>query len=415
MEILNSNEAELKSKDEQCILPRKSPLVGFLRHSPPLQLPSTKGRPTEAMYDNFDQLLQWRSHHESDCCVNFVPGGPGVKQQTLDKKSPYVGSHRHAPPSPVLNFTTRMNSFELPPPLLLVEEALRQVPEEAGFQILSFIVEVKGIPCLARVNRGFSALMKSELVWARRSVHIAPGMVPGLAPHLAMWLPAWRLASKIVIPRSQQLIAELAREAPDLPVEFAWRFDRELKGIGVEVIHHGRSVKRVAGADEELVVLGDAPLFQTVPENPYLEVVFDDRSIDVAKDDLNDFGIGVTAQPPTAIEELGSVAGEVPLSWVVDFTRSSVVLSVNNMEAAKGCGVSAKDIHQGSRVGLRVTAIGTFEIYLDGLLRESLAPNECERVPPGVHLFPVLDLYGCTAQLSRTYAERPTPDECNSR
>jgi hypothetical protein len=213
---------------------------------------------------------------------------------------------------------------------------------------------------------------------------------------------------------------QLSQQAPQIPLEVSWRFDSFLKGEGVEVVNHGHSVRRMPGAEEELVVLGDAPLPQTACKGaegleasasrsqcPYLEVVLNDRSAIGSGDGVNDFGIGVTARPPSNVEEIGAVADEVPLSWVADFTKHSVVLSVNNAEAAKGRCISGEDLQEGDRVGLLITADGNIEIYINGKLRDHLAPAQSERVPQGVELFPVLDLYGCTVQLSRTYADRP--------
>lgn len=289
-----------------------------------------------------------------------------------------------------------------------------QMSEQAWCLVLALVMDVTRIGCLSRVARGFSAMLKSESVWAWRPLEIPPTVnLETLAPMLGTWLPAWRLATKLIIPRSKQLSAELAQQMPDLPVEVAWRFDPVLKGDGVKVINSGLSVRRLKDADEELVVLGDAPLPQTVaaPDAsalpPFLEVTLDERSSDVAGDNLNDFGIGVTARPPTNIDEMGAVADEVPLSWVVDFTKSSVVLSVNNQEAAKGLKVCADDLEEGDRVGLRVTAAGSFEIFINGQLREHLVPMQGDCVPQGVELFPVLDLYGCTTQLSRTNRSSP--------
>jgi hypothetical protein len=301
-------------------------------------------------------------------------------------------------------FSLSESDEDMPP-----ESSLGHVPDEALVVILSMIANVRGIACLSRVCRTCSIVLKNELVWAHHVVNVAPWMLPAFAPHLDKWLPAWRLVSKVIVPRSHQLLAEMKRQAPDLPVELAWRFDKELKGDGVEIVGHGQSVKRVDGAEEELVVLGDSPLPRT-DDDPYLEVILDERIEDLSQDNLNDFGIGVTAQPPSDIGELGAVAGEVPLSWVVDFTRSSVVLSVNNMEAAKGYGANATDLFTGARVGLSVTKDGCLELFINGKLRERLAPPENERVPSGVELFPVLDLYGCTSQLSRSDARRPNAD-----
>lgn len=415
--VMNIHDASDSDSLVDPMLPSRSPFVGFLRHSPP-----------QAMYDHFDQLLRWRSHEENAGvagCDTLHPGTSDSMQPTLPKESPYVGSHRHAPPSPMLNFTNTKFTRQTSPPdfeLDLAFEAvfseqdeeslpsaqvLTNLPEEAVLQILSLVADIPRIGCLARVSSGVATLLKKEPVWAHRPLRIPPSVnLALLAPELASWLPAWRLVSKLIIPRSAQLIEELSRRSPDLKVEVAWRFDKALKGEGVEVVEHGHSVKRVPGAEEELVVLGDAPI-PFIDGAHYLEVRLDDRSADAGRDTLNDFGIGVTASPPANIEELGAVAGEVPLSWVVDFTRSSVMLSVNNKEVAKERKVSAEDLEEGDRVGLRVTPAGSFEIYINGILREKLVPGVNEHVPRGVEIFPVLDLYGCTSQLSRTYAEEP--------
>jgi len=208
------------------------------------------------------------------------------------------------------------------------------------------------------------------------------------------------------VPRSSQLLAEVALRAPELPIEVAWRFDRHLKGDGVEVLLSGLAARRIS--DEELVVLGDAPLPCGPGRQPYLEVRLDERSEQGAADGdgLNDFGLGVTACDPEELREIGSVADEVPKSWVVDFTQSSVVLSVNNHNAAKGRGVSAAELRQGDRVGLRVMP-DAIEVFVNGALRERLKPCPEERVPEGVSLFPVLDLYGLSTQISRTDADGP--------
>lgn len=455
MELLDYTAVAPGASSSDSILPRQSPLVGFLRHSP-AQAGKLVG------YRHFDQLRQWRSHQDMPTANDIDVGTARLKTQALKlpMKSPYVGSHRHAPPSPVLAFSR----FALPPSLLhfdgsdekespaasplmpssgrppfeasffgseceevfategfagLTEgtssrpasaEVLGRLPETAWCLIFSLVADLPRIACLSRVARGFSSLLQSELVWANRAVHIPPAVIEGLAPVLGTWLPAWRLAAKLIIPRSAQLIEELTLQTPHLPIELAWRFDSELKGDGVRVVNHGRSVQRLDGAEEELVVIGDAPLTKTVGSSvaPYLEVTLDDRST-VVHDMLNDFGIGVTQRPPSNVGELGTVADEVPLSWVVDFTQFSVVLSINNKEAAKGVNARGDDLKEGDRVGLRVTPAGSFEIFINGTLREHLTPPADEGVPRGVELYPVLDLYGCTAQISRTDAETPEP------
>lgn len=393
-------------------LPSRSPFVGFLRHSP-----------HQTMQEQFHNITAWRSRCSSTACGDAALEDTWTEKQDLQlpKTSPYVGSQRHAPPSPFLAFA----STWLPPPAFELDEisdeepetsslssaagsrlpgeSPNQVPEDVWHSVLSFVAETPMILRLAPVARGVYTLLKSEVVWADHAVRISPGMVEGLAPNLDAWLPVWRLASKLIVPRSIQLLEEL-QERTNLHIEVAWRFDKELKGRGVDVINHGGSVKRIADAEEELVVLGDAPLIMH-EEAHYFEVSLDDRTADTAMGNLNDFGIGVTARPPSLVAE---VASEVPMSWVVDFTRSSVVLSVNNREAAKGENASAEDLEEGDKVGLRVTPCGSFEIFINGELRQKLVLKMSDRVPRGIKLFPVLDLYGCTAQLSRTDSDSPS-------
>lgn len=116
--------------------------------------------------------------------------------------------------------------------------------------------------------------------------------------------------------------------------------------------------------------------------------------------------MGVTTRRPSK-DKLGLVADEVPRSWIVNFTKFSTNLTVNNCEAGKGSQVSGEDLEEGDKVGLRFTAQGKIEIYINGVLQDQITPSERDRVPEGVELFPVLDLYGCTEQLSRTFANSP--------
>eukprot|EP00928_Gymnodinium_smaydae_P010203 TRINITY_DN13825_c0_g1_i4.p1 TRINITY_DN13825_c0_g1~~TRINITY_DN13825_c0_g1_i4.p1 ORF type:complete len:144 (+),score=26.37 TRINITY_DN13825_c0_g1_i4:39-434(+) len=108
----------------------------------------------------------------------------------------------------------------------------------------------------------------------------------------------------------------------------------------------------------------------------------------------------VASADPSSIGELGMVADEVPSSWVVDFTDTSVVLSVDNAEAAKGERTTSADLLEGDRVGLRITS-DVIEIFINGCRRERfLLPEQC-RIPEDADIYPVFDLYGRTQQLSR--------------
>lgn len=412
------------------LLPRGLPLVGFLRHAPP-----------QGLYGLLDSLL-WRRNQQaveaagpedsgSEGPSAGKPDGPRLCADGLPRTSPYVGSQRHAPPSPKLCFSISVEELGLASlrdcddllPLLGLRWAPSppgpastrsggcppwRVPEEIWAAVLLFVVDVPAIGRLSAVSRTFEQALRTEGAWRGRTVRVRPASSAGLAPVFGTWLAAWRSVKKLVVPRSSQLLAEASRRAPELPIEVAWRFDRHLKGDGVEILLSGLAARRVS--DEELVVLGDASLPCGPGRPPYLEVRLDERSKQgaAASDGLNDFGLGVTACDPEELREIGAVADEVPKSWVVDFTKSSVVLSVNNHQAAKGRGVSAEDLRQGDRVGLRVMP-DAIEVFVNGALRERLQPGLEERVPEGASLFPVLDLYGLSVQISRTDAEGPAP------
>jgi hypothetical protein len=427
---------EASEIEDDNILPRSLPYIGFFRHAP-----------HQALHCQLDRLLQRRRYSAmakgpfSDGTND--PEKPIMLSPVLPRTSPYVGFKRHAPPSPMLHFgaigtpdfsplscameplptTLEENEeFEMPSSLIpldldvsltpVAEPTTREcnapgfLPQEVWEVILWSAIDVCDILTIASIAPGFLEAVKSPDVWCGRPVRISPSLVRGLAPQLCKWLTVWRRTSKLVLPRSSQLLAEVQRLDPCVPIEVMWRFDQNLKGNGVEVLNHGLAVRRID--DEELVVLGDAPLPKG--RTPYLEVRLDERKEAAAcsEDELNDFGLGVTACDPEEISELGAVADEVPRSWVVDFTQSSVVLSVNNNEAAKGYSISAYDLHKGDRIGLRVLP-NAVEVYLNGVLCETLRPPPAECVPMGIDLFPVLDLYGRTVQISRTAAEEPLP------
>ncbi|CAE7857832.1 tauD [Symbiodinium microadriaticum] len=393
-------------EDRRELLPRNSPFVGSLRHAP------------QMLRGQLDRLLRRRAPaslpdegiEEMDASPTSSKEEPELnpaensRDGKLPSSSPYVGFQRHAPPSsPVLYFSVS------PPPALaglkeleLSKECLPgELPEEVWVDVLQSVIEVDCLAALSRVSVAFHKVVESEDVWRDRAVRVPPSCLADLAPHLGRWLSAWGSAEKLVLPRSAQLLSEVASRAPDLPVEVSWRFDQHLKGLGVEVLKHGTAVRRVA--EEELVVLGDAALQRSPGRWPYFEVQLDKCGEGIG-DSVNDFGFGVTACDPQEIEELGSVADEVPRSWVVDFTQSMVCLSINNHEAAQGKRLSAAALKQGSCVGMLVKPM-SIEIYIDGVLQESL-PME-ERVPDNISLFPVLDLYGRTIEISKTDAEEP--------
>lgn len=237
-----------------------------------------------------------------------------------------------------------------------------------------------------------------------------PTRVQALAPSLGKWLAAWAQVKKLVVPPSRQLLAEISKLAPHVQVETAWRFDACAKGKGIEVIQSGVAVLRIE--EDEVVVVGDAPVVVTEGRLPYIEVQIegiDDADAMQYGDGLNEFGIGFTACDPKTLKELGAVAAEVPESWVIDFTTSMVLLSVNNCEEARGHGASGEGLRVGDRIGVRVAeGNSAIEVFINGRLRDRLVlGDERKWVPQGTRLFPVLDLFGRVSQLSRTYAEAP--------
>lgn len=398
--------------EEGRLLPRHSPFVGCLRHAPKQALAGQLGR-----------LLRRRAE-EQILPEQREAGGSRSSVESSEKlppSSPYVGFQRHAPPSsPVLCFSAIGRGQPLLPPPLRLPGAIDEedeaslvafpalpgrLPEEVWMSVAALAVEVPTLAAFARVNHSFSKVAANEGVWHDKVIRVAPSSMAGVALRLEHWLRAWRTCKKLVLPRSEQFLRQVQQRAPQLEVEVSWRFDKYLKGSGVEVEQQGNSVRRVA--EEELVVLGDAPLYRGKDRCPYLEVTLDEYGEGMG-DDVNDFGFGVTACQPKEISELGAVADEVPCSWIVDFTPSMVCLSINNREAATGKSLSALDLKQGARIGLLMKP-AEFEVYIDGVLRASLPVKLVEeRVPCEAGLYPVLDLYGRANEVSKSDAEGPS-------
>ncbi|CAK9097314.1 unnamed protein product [Durusdinium trenchii] len=403
-----SNVKEQEEDDQEVVgepedrLPRSSPFVGALRHAPK--------RSQILLLGQLDRLLRRRIPELAELGEDQESHGDAFSSiessEKLPSSSPYVGFQRHAPPSsPVLSFTASPGRDALGiskglPELDLKEVLPGELPEEVWTEVMRLALDVPELAAFSRVSMGFHKVVSSPDVWCQRVVRLPPSCLENFAPQLDRWLAAWTNAKKLVLPRSNQLLEQVNQRAPHLPIEVSWRFDRHLKGEGVEVLRHGQAVRRVA--EEELVVLGDAAL-PCDDRWPYLEVHLDECGEGIG-DMINDFGFGVTASVPEEIDELGSVADEVPRSWVVDFTQSMVCLSVNNREASQGKNLSAAALREGCRVGLLVKP-NAFEIYIDGVHRDTLTvrPEDC--VPVNSGLYPVLDLYGRTIEISKTDAE----------
>jgi hypothetical protein len=273
------------------------------------------------------------------------------------------------------------------------------------------MLQIGDIALVSAICRHSWLAAQCPTVWAGKRIRIHPRMLQSLAPVLNKWLHAWVLVDRLVVPQSQQLLAELEGIAPSLPVEVAWRFHEHLHGQGVQLLEGG-TVARRTGKDD-LVVIGDAPLRAPEGRQQYFEVVLDERGDDFG-DGLNDFGIGVTACPPTRIKRLGAVADEVPRSWIVDFTRNSVILAVNNESVAQGYGVSSEDFKDGDRVGL-LLGHDRVEVFLNGASQERFDLETQHTIPSATPLFPVLDMYGRAARISCSDADAPDADACSVR
>eukprot|EP00929_Paragymnodinium_shiwhaense_P063572 TRINITY_DN31763_c0_g2_i1.p1 TRINITY_DN31763_c0_g2~~TRINITY_DN31763_c0_g2_i1.p1 ORF type:complete len:457 (-),score=96.97 TRINITY_DN31763_c0_g2_i1:98-1468(-) len=415
------------------VLPRGQPFVGFLRHAPRQRAMSPHGRYAALLAKRRRKHRRDRADAVDSGAESLDSDGKGLHklEEILPRESPYVGFSRHAPPSPTLDFLTACRPFgRQMSELDLADEfsdqgCLGGLPDELLAKAFAFIADIRQLRCWLSLARGFEQVLHLECVWRHAVICIEPEMVQGFAPHLGDWLPAWKQARKLLVPQSKQLLAEIRRQDPDMMVEVAWRFDRNLCGDGVEVLRNGRTVRRIEedyqNTGDSLVVLADAPLSRVLLRGvqpadqkatpvamPYFEVRLDELPED-DEELVNEFGLGVTTCDTTDFNELGVVvADEVPDSWVVDFARSSITLNVNNVEQARSRAVTASSLFQGDRVGLRITADGALEIFINGCFRERLSPKLEDRIKADVDLVPVLDLYGRTRQVTVSYAESLT-------
>mmetsp|Transcript_44391 Transcript_44391/g.95685 ORF Transcript_44391/g.95685 Transcript_44391/m.95685 type:complete len:420 (-) Transcript_44391:122-1381(-) len=406
---MDTSEPSEAATPSPSFLPRCSPFVGLLPHAPRRLVRTDQ---LEKLFRRHRSLSQRRARE--------APLEEGLQRLESYRGVPYVGFHRHAPPSPLLRFQADPETACLDTcldfPVFRLEDAHARsartpfysrpqgLAVEIWLSIFSYVLDLPTIGVLADLARGFPEMTRMPELWAQYEVHLKPTCIEPLAPFLSVWLPAWRCVRRLLVPQSQQLLTAISLMAPDLKVDVAWRFHSTLRGAGVAIEDHGWAVRR--SGTMELVVLGDAPL-PTSSEGAYLEVQLDERGEDLA-DGTNDFGIGVTIASPQEINRLGEVAVEVPQSWVVDFTKTRITLSNNDKEVARGSGaVSSGSLREGSLVGLKITCDGDVEIYLDGVLRERLVPLTDYRVRADRPMFAVLDLWGRSVRISRTLNEKP--------
>jgi hypothetical protein len=272
------------------------------------------------------------------------------------------------------------------------------LPHDALCLLLSNIATAKMLPSLLSASRSFQEATRSPQTWQGIPVSLPPAAV-SYPQQIGKYSTMWKEAKTIMMPRSSELVSELTATCPCVPLELVWRFDTRLKGSGVTVSKNGKTASR--SDEDKVVVLGDAPI-----RNSYFEIFLDERDDDTVWENPNDFGLGFTSSHSTACESMESVevAGEVPHSWVVDFSKSSIFLVINNEQAGMYEFFGAADIRKGDRVGLLMEP-NVIRVYLNGVRQASLNVPESATIEGT--LYPVFDLYGRTKQM--TYSEASSP------
>jgi len=274
------------------------------------------------------------------------------------------------------------------------------LPHTTLCQILKTTMTTKMLGSVLCVSQAFADAAKSPLTWQGIPVSLPPSAVL-YADEIANLCSMWMQASKIVMPRCSELFADLMDTCPDVPIQIAWRFDERLKGSGIVVKNNGTTACKAN--EDKVVVLGDAPI-----RNSYFEILIDERNDDLSwKNAPNDFGLGVTTSRAQAKDQMNKVdvAGELPHSWVIDFSKSSIFLVINNDHAAEYDMFGAEDIRKGDRVGLLVEP-QAIRVYVNGNQEASLKVPENAAIE-GL-LYPVFDLHGRTTQMTRSVASRPS-------
>lgn len=296
---------------------------------------------------------------------------------------------------------------------------------------------------IAAVCRALNHLLHLPESWEGLAVTLGAVAPESVETIMKKWGHVW---SRVAVARLPSVLAEgslgamLKREG--VVVEKIWSFqqpddqpsyERQTSG-GVRVQPGGASAEKLtkkelkkqqeeAGAetnDEEdtrLVVIGDCPLLKD-----YFELRIEARASDsddetaddyAIDDEVNDMGIGFTTCSPEEIRENQDdedqppylVADEVPNSWVLDFSKSCVMLSVNNenmpvISETPGGGFDM--LKKGTVVGVGVTEdrMGV-TLFLNKKEMITLRVDEpSKKIPDDVPLYPVFDLYGRTLKVT---------------
>lgn len=398
------------------LLPKNSPFVGYQRHAPesprmcpmgsmspmslePAALPADILPADEAFSLNDDGPLGLFFIDDNIANLDNDEEDSFCLQPLADQLDPEEDDFTLDDPFPAL--FKKKSAVSSKKSKLALDQYL---PHDALCQVIQNIATTKMLPSLLSASHAFHEATRSPQTWQGIPVSLPPAAAFYRGRHIPKYVAMWQQAEKIMMPRCSKLSAEFRETCPDVPREFIWRFDSRLKGCGVTVKNNGKTACRTD--DDKVVVLGDAPI-----RNSYLEVFLDERDEDMSwENQPNDFGLGVTSSHQTACEELKQgnleVAGEFPHSWVVDFSKNSIFLVINNENVARHELFGAADIHKGDRVGLKLER-HLIRVYVNGKQEATLTVPDHAPIEPMGTLYPVFDLYGRTKQM--TYSEASSP------
>lgn len=415
--LLSRNRKTQDTKDAPrplALLPKSSPFVGTQRHAPqsptgamsPITLEPVAFPTDGAFFDNDDgplglfflddSMMDPDDVEDEDETFCLRPILDDHEEEFMLEPFPTLGLKKKS--APILN--TMKNSTMKKKSAICGDTYL---PHTTLCQVLNNVATAKMLGSLICVSHTFEEAVRSPQTWQGLVISLPPEIL-NYSATIEKQVAMWSEAKKIVIPRCSSLFLELSHTCPEVLVENAWRFDQRLKGSGVTVKNYGKTACRTDS--DKVVVLGDAPV-----RKRYFEIILDERDDDMGWENPNDFGLGVTSSQRKAREQMKSVevAGEIPHSWVVDFSKSSIFLVINNEQAAQYDLFGAQDIRKGDRVGLLLEP-HWIRVYVNGIQEASLKVPDHAPIEEGI-LYPVFDLYGRTKQMTYTMASGPVEDK----
>eukprot|EP00746_Dinoflagellata_sp_MGD_P015923 gnl/MRDRNA2_/MRDRNA2_135622_c0_seq1.p1 gnl/MRDRNA2_/MRDRNA2_135622_c0~~gnl/MRDRNA2_/MRDRNA2_135622_c0_seq1.p1 ORF type:complete len:476 (+),score=85.62 gnl/MRDRNA2_/MRDRNA2_135622_c0_seq1:83-1510(+) len=405
-------------------LPRDSPFIGTHRHAPPsprsnISPPSPlslgpAALPLDAALPQNDAALglffldesMLDTQDEEEVCFCLRPLCAEIDQEEQEympsKPFPSLFLQSSPPRSKDICCDDDASHLQANTSFLKAQQATvsidKYLPHATLCHTLNNIMTTSNFGSICLVSHSFADVAKSVLTWHRLPVSLPPSADmyrEDIAKQCSMWVQA----KKIEMPRCSDLYAELLDVCPDVPLEILWRFNRRLSGSGIAVKNHGQTVCKTG--ENKVVMLADAPV-----QKSYFEVILDEIDHDVSWENPNDFGLGVTSSLVTARKQMHcyDVADEVPNSWVVDFSRSSVFLVINNEQVAHYEFYGSVNLVKGDRVGLMLEP-HAISVYVNDIQEVCLKVPESAPVQ-GI-LYPIFDLHGRTKQMTRSHVVHP--------